>query len=50
MELPSPNIEKISGNGNPPKKFHIFQEIETLKRLLMFQEPEPFSPPRESFL
>ena len=35
---------KIPGNGNPGKKFPIFQETETLKKLLIFWEMELFSP------
>ena len=35
MELLSSNIKKNSGKG---KKFLIFQEMETLKKLLIFRE------------
>ena len=34
----------ISGNGNPEKKFIIFQETETLQKSLLCQEMELFTP------
>ena len=44
MELSSSNVKEflifsyISGNENPQKKFHLFQETETLRKFLIFQE------------
>ena len=34
----------------PRKKFLIFQEREKVKKLLIFRETKPLSPPRENFL
>ena len=49
MELLSSNIKK-NQEAKTPKAFLIFQETELLKKLLIFWEMEPFSPPREKFL
>ena len=43
-------ILKNFRNRKPRKKFLIFDETETLKRILVFWEMELFSPPRENFL
>ena len=42
-------ISYASGNENP-NKFPIFQEMGTLKKLLIFQEMELFSPLQENYL
>ena len=43
-------LKKNPGNGNPEKKSLLFQETETLKKLLIFPEKEPFSPTEGNFL
>ena len=50
MELSNSKIKKIQETEIPKKKFLIFQETEALKKLPIFQETEPFSPPRKNFL
>ena len=50
MELLSSNSKKIQEMEAPKKKFLIFQGTETLKKFLIFQKIEPFSPPGENFL
>ena len=46
----SSNIKKFQETETPDKKFLIFQETRTLKKLLKFREMKLCSPPREQSL
>ena len=44
MEPLCSNIKKLEETKTPKNKILIFQETETLKKLLLFRETEPVSP------
>ena len=52
MDFSNSDIKKIQGTETPKKKFTIFQEAETLKKLLIFQETtfQPNPPKKIPFI